>query len=258
MPLRPLAAVEHDIQNWCVASTTRFQNYYVEGDRVWVLKYIPPRFLKPFLSAKQMTLSTTPGFTWGDGVYVTPLLHPYSTMMYGRAGIMGWLPWTHAERAFDATGQGVDLYLEWIQYFRGPYRALATTLHANLANRALRNAFRRKFAIDVVFFPPDQLNRAYVHPSADRWLVVSDWTGVGPQAPGQRPARSTRIQECEWVAIVEEEFEESAWKVYYSDLFRPVLHGTGMPPQNAALQWQLRNAYLHTRAGTPTVIRIEA
>jgi hypothetical protein len=258
MPLRPLVAVESDIRNWCGTSTTAFRAAYVETDRVWVLKYIAARFLKSFLSAKQMTVSATPGFTWGDGVYVTPLHHPYSTMMYGRAGVMGWLPWTHVQRAYDATGRGIDLYLEWIQYFRGPYKCLATTLHANLANRALRNAFRRKFAIDVVFFPPDQLNQAYVNPSTDRWFVVSDWSGAGPQAPGQRPVRSVRIKECEWIAMVEEEFEESVWKVHYSDLFRPVLHGTALPPQNLTLQNDLRKAYSKTRAGSQSVVRIEA
>jgi hypothetical protein len=258
MPLRPLATVEGDIGKWCISSTKDFRTTYVETDRVWVLKYIPARFLKSFLTAKQMTVSATPGFTWGDGVYVTPLRHPYSTMMYGRAGVMGWLPWTSTQKAYEATGPGVDLYMEWIQYFRGPYRYLATTLHANLANRALRNAFRRKFAIDVVSFPPDQFNQAYVNPSTDRWFVVSDWSGAGPLAPGQRPVRSARINECEWVAMVEEEFEESVWKVHYSELFRPVLHGTGLPPQNPTLQSDLRNAHTKTRAGTQSVVRIEA
>jgi hypothetical protein len=258
MPLRPLHIVENEIANWCTVSTTAFRKAYIETDRLWVLKYIPARFLKAFLTSKQMTVSATPGFTWGDGVYVTPLRHPYSTMMYGRAGVMGWLPWTSTQKAYDATGQGVDFYLEWIQYFRGPYRYLATTLHANLANRALRNAFRRKFAIDVVSFPPDQLNQAYVNPSTDRWFVVSDWSGTGPLAPGQRPARSARIKECEWVAMVEEEFEESIWKVHYSELFRPVLHGAGLPPQNPTLQSDLRSAHAKTRAGTQSVVRIEA
>ncbi|MCC7157100.1 MAG: hypothetical protein IT161_21145 [Bryobacterales bacterium] len=258
MPLRPFVAVERDIRNWCATSTPGFRATYVEAGRVWVLKYFAARFLKSFLSAKQMTVSATPGLTWGDGVYVTPLRHPYSTMMYGRAGVMGWLSWTDAQTAYDATGRGIDLYLEWIQYFRGPYRYLATTLHANLANRVLRNAFRRKFAIDVVFFSPDQYNRAYVNPSTDRWFVVSDWNGVGPQAPGQRPVRSARINECEWVAMVEEEFEESVWKVHYSDLFRPVLHGTALPPQSPALQHDLRKAYAKTRTGSQSVVRIEA
>ena len=258
MPLRPLAAVENDIRGWCSTSTSAFRPTYVETDRVWALKYIPARFLKSFLTKKQMTVSATPGFTWGDGVYVTPLRHPYSTMMYGRAGVMGWLPWGVSQVAYDATGIGVDLYLEWIQYFRGPYKYLATTLHANLANRALRNAFRRKFKIDVVFFPPDQFNSAYVNLSTDRWFVVSDWSGAGPQAPGQRPVRSGRIRDCEWVAMVEEEFEESMWKVHYSDLFRPVLHGTGLPPQNPTLATDLRNSYTTTRSGSQKVVRIEA
>ncbi len=92
----------------------------------------------------------------------------------------------------------------------------------------------------------------------DRWFVVSDWSGAGPQAPGQRPVRSGRIKECEWVAMVEEEFEESVWKVHYSDLFRPVLHGTALPPQNPTLQSDLRSAHSKTRGGSQSVVRIEA
>ena len=106
MRFRPLAAVEKDIQSWCDTSTRDFRSKYVETDRAWVLKYIPARFLKSFLSHRRMTVSATPGFTWGDGVYVTPLRHPYSTMMYGRAGVMGWLQWAPEQKAYDATGRG--------------------------------------------------------------------------------------------------------------------------------------------------------
>ena len=256
--MRPLSDVEHDIRSLLRTSSAGFTTAFCEQDRVWVIKYIPPRFLRNFEKSRSLAISATPGFTWGDGIYVAPLTSPYSTMMYGRAGVMGWLAWDQTRTAWDATGVGVDLYLEWIQYFRGPYRWGATTLHADLANRVLRNAFRRKFAIDLVSFPPDQFNKAYVDLTVDRWLVISDWSSVGPQAPGQIPKNSSMIQDCEWVAIVEEEFQQSVWKTHYTELFRPALHGKGTMPRNPSLVADLRSTYAQRRAGTPALVRIEA
>jgi hypothetical protein len=256
--MRPLADVERDIRNHLRTSSADFRLRFCEQNQVWIIKYIPARFLRNFEKSRSLAISATPGFTWGDGVYVAPLSFPYSTMMYGRAGIMGRLPWDDTRTAWDATAIGVDIYLEWIQYFRGPYRWGATTLHADLANRVLRNAFRRKFGIDIVFFPPDQFNKAYVDLTVDRWFVVSDWSSVGPQAPGQTPKSSSMIQDCEWVAIVEEEFQQSVWKTHYTELFRPALHGRAIMTQNATLVVDLKNAYAQRRTGTPALVRIEA
>lgn len=225
-----------------------------------MLKFIAPQFLSNFLKVGKFKISASPGFTWGDGVYVTPLVNPYSTMMYGRAGIMGWLPWNEGINAYDATQPtGIDLYQEWIQYFRGLYNWLTTTVHANLANRALRNRFRRVFGIDLIYFRPDQFNRRYVNQFRDCWMVVSDWKNLGPQAPGQRPIDSDKVRECEWVAIVEEEFQESTWKVHYTELFGPALHGPG--GLDPSLPAKLMSAYLATRApgaATRTVLRVRA
>src|SRR5258707_144357 len=120
MPTRPLAAVETDIEMWIAGSNATWLQQFVEAGQMWVLKFISPRFLSGFLKSKKMTISATPGFTWGDGVYVAPLRNPYSTMIYGRAGVMGRIPWTVEIRTYDATQtRGIELYQEWIQYFRG-------------------------------------------------------------------------------------------------------------------------------------------
>ncbi len=259
MQTRALADVEKDIEDWLATSTATWSRQFVESGGVWALKFISPRFLAGFLKSKKMTISATPGFTWGDGVYVAPLENPYSTMIYGRAGIMGRIPWTIQSKVYDACQtRGVELYQEWIQYFRGMYRFLTTTVHANLANRALRNAFRRKFAIDVVSFPPDQFNRVYVDPVRDCWLVVSDWQNLGPQAPGQRPINSSRILDCEWVAMVEEEFQESVWRVHYLELFGSVLHAPGKGGRNPTLSNALLTAYQNARAGAVQPLRVRA
>lgn len=255
---RSLAAVEGDVRHWIAQSTYDFGNRYDERGQVWLAKFMSPRFLKGFLRDKRMAISATPGFTWGDAIYAAPLSSAYSGMIYGRAGIVGWLAWNDGLHTFDATGRGVDLYLEWSRFSLGLQRWLATTVHANLANRVLRNAFRRKFGIDVVAFPPDQFNRVYSNPVHDTWFAISDWLGSGPQAPGQRPAMSSRVQECEWVAMVEEEFEESVWKVQYAELFRTSLHGSAPPPLASNLPVALKNAHSQVRAGNAGVLRIDA
>jgi hypothetical protein len=259
---RPLAAVESEIKEWIDQSNGDCRERFVESDRIWVIKFIAPRFLTGFLKTRKFKISATPGFTWGDGVYVTPLANPYSTMMYGRAGIMGWAPWSNGMRAYDATQRrGIDLYQEWIRYIRGLYQLLTTSIHANLANRLLRNAFRRVFTIDLVYFRPDQFNRRYVNPFRDSWMTLSDWQNLGPQAPGQRPLDSDKVRDCEWVAMVEEEFQESTWKVHYTELFGPVLHGPGPGGLNPGLEADLMKAYRDTRrsgATTPTVVRVSA
>ncbi|MEJ7811463.1 MAG: hypothetical protein WKG32_13710 [Gemmatimonadaceae bacterium] len=120
-----------------------------------------------------------------------------------------------------------------------------------LANRLLRNRFRRRFDIGIVHFRPDQYNGAYVEPHRDRWFVLSDWTNAPPQAPGQRPALSTKVREPEWVVIVGEEFESSAFRTFYRDLIGPSLARAGISRSPAArvnLVPQLQAAYAQNRA----------
>jgi hypothetical protein len=57
----------------------------------------------------------------------------------------------------------------------------------------------------VVCFRPDEFNRAYVQPTQDRWWVVSDFAASGPLAAGT-VGFSTKIRECEMVAVGTEEF----------------------------------------------------
>ena len=256
---RTLAEIRDDVEAWIAGSTARFRSEFSDGREAWVLKFIDARFLGGFLSRKELAVSATPGFTWGDAVYVTPAANPFSTMMYGRAGIMGRLD-VRKVRAYDAVSRtGIRLYQEWIQHSTRTFNVLTTTVHANLANRLLRNAFRARYRIDVVSFAPDQLNAAYVDRLRDRWFAVTDWTHSGVQLPGARPAFSAVVQDCEWVAIVGEQFEETPLKVHYNNLFGPNLRSGPLlrGATSATLLAALHTAHANARAGRPHVINVD-
>jgi hypothetical protein len=250
-----LARLETDIERWVDGSSSRFQSQFPEDDRVWVLKYFSPLFLDGFLKKKQLVISTSPGFTWGDGIYVTPLRYPFSTMMYGRIGVLGWID-AGSLRAYDAIDRrGIELYQRWIAFSTYVYRLLTTTIHADRANRILRNAFRRRFRVDVTYFRPDQFNRNYVRLSQDQWFVVSDWSGVRSNGPGQQPAFSARVRDCEWVAVVGEHFQESKQKTHFLDLIGPHLHRSGKRKlSDQQLAAWLRKCYGQTASGAGTNI----
>ncbi|HEX9941627.1 MAG TPA: hypothetical protein VGG03_06410 [Thermoanaerobaculia bacterium] len=249
---RTIGEVEKYVGDWIEGSSESFRTEFMGSDRkFWVLKFFSPRFLEAFLRDPRLAISATPGFTWGDGVYVTPLSCPYSTMMYGRIGVMGWVHADDMRRAYDASRvRGTDLYLEWIRSKVFLYRLGNTTIHANYVNRYLRNQFRRRFQIDVVLFPPDQYNRAYVAPGRDRWFCISDWSGVLPQAPGQKPLFSNKVRDCEWVVVVGEEFEKSAFEWNFKDLIGPQVAPPGIPRLaafRANIVPLLQNAYAANR-----------
>jgi len=133
---RRLDELQTEIRGWIDQSTLRFHAQFNEANQIWVLKYFNPAFLAEFLRRKQLVISNSPGFTWGDGLYVTPLLNPYSTMIYGRIGVLGRLENTPVLRAYDATDRkGIELYQEWITYSTYLYRLLTTTIHAATPKR---------------------------------------------------------------------------------------------------------------------------
>jgi hypothetical protein len=260
MPVtRAIADVESEIRHWIQVSTQHFdRDFRDEGGKVWVLKYFPPQYLEGFLRARALKVSTTRGFTWGDGVYVAPLIHPYSTMMYGRAGVLGWIDGADSQAVYDASRpRGIELYQEWIEYFRYLFRLLTTTMHADFFNRLLRNKFRRRFDIDIVLFPPDQYNRSYVAPLIDRWFVVADWP-PGPYHPGSPARFSAKVRECEWIMVVVEDFLASDDRFLFRDLIGPHLAvgpALRIPANRANLVPQIRAVYAANRAaGRPAQI----
>jgi hypothetical protein len=220
--MRQPSDVENDIESWIVDSEKTFKTSFPPKDnKLWVLKYFSARFLEGFLNKKRLVISAGQEYTWGDGLYITPLQHHYSSMIYGRIGIMGWVDPQDVQRVYDASKRkGIQLYQEWIAtHYLVQYRLLTTTIHSAHANRILRNNFRRLFKIDLVFFRPDQYNRAYIAPRRDRWFALSDWAGVHAHSTGQTPSFSDKVQKCEWIALIEEEFERS--DLLFKDLIGP-------------------------------------
>lgn len=211
-----LAELEKEISDYINESSNRFIDQFVELERdhkkVWALKYFSPAYFQSFLnSGSRLFISKSPGFTWGDGIYLTSIKNPYSSMMYGNIGVMGWIDANNIKIYDACRPKGIELYQRWISYTKGLYSYLTTTVHADWANRLLRNKFRKTFEIDIVIFHPDQYNMKYCDKKQDFWFLVSDWD------PG-RPAFSKRIQECKPLVIVGEKFEKVGKGRIFSDL----------------------------------------
>jgi hypothetical protein len=245
-----MTSLESRIEEWIDRHVSYPEEFceQIEGDEaMWVLKFFGPRYLEPFLATQQLMISTTAGFTWGDAVYVTPLKHPCSTMMYGRAGVMGYIKRQDIKRVFRADlPQGLALYRQWIPSEPRAFGLLTTTVHSAIANRILRNRFSRRFGLDLVVFKPDQTNRDYVQASTDKWFAVYDWSGVGVAAGATRPRLSSRIQGCKWVAVVADEFEPTGRQIRFRNYFGEQHHQiVAQPSRNnqATLIADLRAAY---------------
>jgi hypothetical protein len=199
------------------------------------IKYMPARYASGYRGNNSgLRISNTLGFTWGTGVYVTPLRDPLSTALYGRAGIVarfdprGW-------RIFDARdGRNRSLYRNWLEN-QPTLAAALLTVHSNFFLHDLRNFFREAFRIDCVLFHPDEIDRLgwYTTP-ADCWMAVADWNGAY-LAEGN----STQFTDARLTVIVEEEFEADVPALTRSPYF--ALSGTG--PPSAGLAGRIKTAY---------------
>ncbi len=117
--------------------------------------------------------------------------------------------------AVDPTG--IAYYQDWIRHFPALYTQLTTTVHANHANRELRNKFRSRFGIDCVFFRPDESCSSYVDAAADLWLAVTEW-GVARQVAH---GRTFAVKDLKWCAIATEAFEPDS--LGYRAILHPAL-----------------------------------
>jgi hypothetical protein len=162
--------------------------------------YSPLRASRP----SGLFISTSPGFTWGNGCYITSLSFGLSAAIYGRCGVVaeadpsGW-------RIFNAADpHAQQLYIVWVGH--QPYaRMLMLTTHSQLANQYLRNLFKTHYRIDCVVFPPDEINFHYSSRRTDRWLAVTDWRGSVICNGGH----SARFQSPRLAAVISEEFEKT-------------------------------------------------
>jgi hypothetical protein len=167
-----------------------------------VIKYMPADYLADVLARDQLYASERAGFTWGDALYVAPLAFPFTTMMYGQVGVVGKYGIAGARLFNAADAVGVQLYQQWIVSQGTPYLELTTTVHANSANRELRNAFRTRFQIDVVCFRPDEGCLNYVNPSGDWWLAITHWDAYRNVGHGFSGA----VRDLKWCVIAPDAF----------------------------------------------------
>jgi len=238
-----IARLQADIDDWCIQSTTIFDNRFFDRqypDRVWVVKYIRPKYLDDFFDKKQkINVSLGPNYTWGDAVYIAPLYNVlngiqdeqsgFTSAMFGRAGIVGYLPYKRGHlKVFDATSgsKGVKLYQRWIMQQSLLYDHLTTSVHAHLAKYYLVKIFRWIYNIDIIFFNPDEYNKRYVNATSDTWFAISDWDEIfnSYSYPSSDPIiipsaipYSDKIEGCRWIIRVEEDFDRNESSYQYVD-----------------------------------------
>jgi hypothetical protein len=175
----------------------------VEGGKLEVIKYMSAKYLSDVLGRRMLYASERAGFTWGDAIYVAPLHYPRTTMMYGEAGVVGTYD-TSKTRLFNATNAvGVGLYQQWIAHQPALFTELTTTVHANLANRDLRNQFRARFEIDCVYFHPDESCVDYVDIAQDWWFAITHWDAGRFVGHGF----SSAISDLKWCVVGPDAFE---------------------------------------------------
>lgn len=200
-----------------------------------VIKYTSARFVGSYRAGSgHLYISNTPGFTWGDATYVTPLAFPLSSAIFGRVGVVArfdptkWL-------VYDATQPLLEeLYMRWIA-LQPRSRQLLLTCHSQLANQFMRNLFRTAFQIDCVLFKPDQRNRWYTR-HGDVWMAVSDWDSNHELV---HVGASGSFTDARVTVLSEEEFEP----VHY-DLRRNALIGPLTPRDpNPVAAAKVRKAY---------------
>lgn len=205
-----LKKLDQQIKEYITYSSANFKQA-TEGNRssygfrvmadysVPIIKYIAPQYIGTFFTNKSLFISKSEGFTWGDGVYASPLSSGQSSIMYGRCGIIGWLENIDKLNVFDANQQtGIELYQQWIQYRKHLYKRLTTTVHSQNANQLLRNEFKLHYKIDLVCFPPDEPNNSFSNPT-DTWYSVSDQVNN---------VYSDKITNCKWCILGTEEFQK--------------------------------------------------
>lgn len=200
-----MADLEADIEEFILASQQHSDlQALIENESILLMKYIPAERLSDTLIQQHLYASERSGFTWGDAIYVTPAKYPKTTMMYGDVGVVGRWSTTN-KRFFNAADmRGVDLYQRWIVTQPSPYRRLTTTVHADDANRTLRNDFRTFFQIDCVYFRPDETCRFYVDEQLDWWLAITSWDSSRSVAHGY----SKQIVDLRWCVLSPESFKQ--------------------------------------------------
>lgn len=168
----------------------------------FAIKFVQSRWAGKYAVPTPLRISDTPALTWGTATYITPLVFPLSSALYGRIGLVtpfdpnGW-------RVFDATtAKGRMAYVRWVRA-QPSFPQLVLTVHSTHANHILRNKFREDFMIDCVIFHPDQEAEVHTDSGQHVWMAVTDWTSAGAIATGM----SGRLDSARFVVLIDEEFD---------------------------------------------------
>jgi hypothetical protein len=204
------------------------------NEAAYVIKYTNPRFggqyppAPNFVPSSGLYISSSPGFTWGAALYVCPVAYPISGGIYGRCGVVAELAPTRGWRIFNAIEPLVAaLYVQWVQW-QPMFQMLTLTTHSQLANQLLRNAFRTRFRIDAVVFPPDELNPRYTRRKRDRWLAISEWSPSGRLVTSGPATRTLSPKLC---VVLAEEFEPTKSRIGRQAFIGPTPFLTLMEPK---------------------------
>lgn len=141
----------------------------------YAIKFVQSKWATHYETPNPLKVSETPALTWGTATYVTPIIYPLSSALYGRIGLVTDFDPTEW-RVFDATtNSGQRAYISWVGA-QPIFEELLLTVHSTQANHLLRDQFREQFDIDCVLFHPDQEADAHTNAAHHIWMAVTDWT----------------------------------------------------------------------------------
>jgi hypothetical protein len=204
----------------------------------FAIKYMPIEYGATYQGGSpsgRLRISDRDGFTWGTGVYLTPLCHPISTGIYGRTGVVATFNPT-LWRVLDCTQRANEaLYLRWLQH--QPLLRDVLVTDSGYVNHLLRNRFRETLRIDYVLFHPDERDAAGVYTrGTDTWMTVGDFdTSSGLLRTGW----SKQFRDPRLAVILEEEFTVDSPPLTRS----PVLGLTGTRPPDPVLTTDIIRSY---------------
>jgi hypothetical protein len=219
--------VEHEIRDFDRSSLAGL----LSGSGHYAIKFVQTGWAARYESPGQLKVSETPALTWGTATYVTPIVFPLSSALYGRIGLVtdfdpsGW-------RVFDATTPSSRAaYVRWARA-QPIYADLLLTVHSTQANHLLRNQFREQFGIDCVLFRPDQEAESHTDRIRHVWMAVTDWTPSRTIEQGM----SQRLGRARFTVLIDEDFR---------------LQDQGLPIQIAERQIERVTERLHANTPNP-------
>ncbi|MFL5741137.1 MAG: hypothetical protein ACJ75B_13020 [Flavisolibacter sp.] len=193
-----ITAVEKHISDF---SHSLLKSLYDKGQGL-IIKYVPSKWAVKYLVAQKLKISESPALTWGTATYVTPLIYPLSSALYGRIGLVSSYDPTNWQ-VFDAiSASGRAAYVRWARN-QPAYRDLLLTVHSTLCNHELRNKFRQDFSIDCLLFHPDQEAEFHTNKTGDIWMAVTDWTTNNEIDIGL----SERLNTARFTVLIDEDFD---------------------------------------------------